>query len=321
MYRHLEKFMTPDTGTSGAAECASAGIRGASLKYLLTGLLLSMSLVWMAMPAGAQNTGEEMFQQSCAVCHTVGGGRLVGPDLQGVTERREEDWLISFIQSSQDMIAARDPVAVQLFEEYAQMPMPDQPYSDEQVRQILDYIRVESGGEAAAPAPLRAETEESVEAGSPQRAAADSAAAVRRGRELFVGRTRFADGGPTCSSCHTVDAAGVATGGALSLDLTAAYSRLSENGLRAIISNPPFPVMAAAMGAAPTEEETADLIAFLRAADQEPSQRPGTSYARLLFGAGFGGFIGLLLFAGAAWYRRARKETNHAIYARQISSH
>ena len=29
------------------------------------------------------------FRQNCANCHTIGGGRLTGPDLKGVTERRD----------------------------------------------------------------------------------------------------------------------------------------------------------------------------------------------------------------------------------------
>ncbi|MEX2402358.1 MAG: c-type cytochrome [Rhodothermales bacterium] len=321
MNRRLEYILNLKGGDTGATVRVQADDRRETPTYLVIGLLLTLLPALAAVPAGAQNTGEDLYQQSCAACHTIGGGRLVGPDLEGVTERREEDWLISFIRSSQDMIAAGDPVAVQLFEEFAEMPMPDQPYSADQVRRILDYIRMESGGGDADPVQAPAEEEASVSPTSQERTAADSAEAVRRGRELFVGRTRFADGGPTCSTCHTVDVGGALTGGALSVDLTMAYSRLSENGLRGIIANPPFPVMATAMGEAPTEEETADLVAFLRAADQEVDVRPGHAYSRLLFMAGFGGFLGLLIFAGAAWYRRARKETNHAIYARQISSH
>ena len=53
----------------------------------------------------------------CAACHTIGKGKLIGPDLKGVTERHERDWLYSFIRSSQTMIKNGDEVAVKLFEE------------------------------------------------------------------------------------------------------------------------------------------------------------------------------------------------------------
>ena len=76
----------------------------------------------------------------CAACHTIGKGKLIGPDLKGVTERREEAWLISFIRSSQTMINNGDPIAVQLFEEYNKIPMPDNNFTDEQIKGILTYI-------------------------------------------------------------------------------------------------------------------------------------------------------------------------------------
>jgi cytochrome c2 len=40
--------------------------------------------------AALASEGETAFQQKgCVGCHTVGGGKLTGPDLQGVTDRRE----------------------------------------------------------------------------------------------------------------------------------------------------------------------------------------------------------------------------------------
>ncbi|MCD4664425.1 MAG: caspase family protein [Bacteroidales bacterium] len=84
----------------------------------------------------------------CKACHTIGGGKLIGPDLQGVTERREEAWLIKFIQNPQAMIDAGDPIAVQVFEENNKIPMPpNSRLSEEQIKDMLLYI--ESGGVVA----------------------------------------------------------------------------------------------------------------------------------------------------------------------------
>ena len=47
---------------------------------------------------GSAEKGEEIFQGNCAGCHTIGKGTLVGPDLSGVTLRREENWLIRQIK-------------------------------------------------------------------------------------------------------------------------------------------------------------------------------------------------------------------------------
>ncbi len=78
---------------------------------------------------------------TCAACHTIGKGKLIGPDLKGVTERRDEAWLISFIKSSQTMIKSGDEIAVQMFEEYNKIPMPDNPLTDEQIKGLLSYIK------------------------------------------------------------------------------------------------------------------------------------------------------------------------------------
>lgn len=77
---------------------------------------------------------------TCGACHSIGKGKIVGPDLKGVTERREEAWLISFIKSSQTMVREGDPIAVQVFEEHNKIPMPDNPFTDEQIKGILAYI-------------------------------------------------------------------------------------------------------------------------------------------------------------------------------------
>ncbi|HOW26446.1 MAG TPA: c-type cytochrome [Bacteroidales bacterium] len=90
-------------------------------------------------PVRAQEDPATLFQV-CAACHTIGKGKLVGPDLQGITERREEAWLIRFIRNSQLIIQEGDPVAVRLFEEYNKIPMPPNDLSDDQIRSLLKYI-------------------------------------------------------------------------------------------------------------------------------------------------------------------------------------
>ena len=45
--------------------------------------VLSMAAIGQAQEA------EDFFRQNCVSCHTVGGGRLTGPDLKNVTGRKE----------------------------------------------------------------------------------------------------------------------------------------------------------------------------------------------------------------------------------------
>ncbi len=89
--------------------------------------------------------GQAIFEQSCKSCHSIGGGRIVGPDLKGVTERREWDWLIRFIVSPDELIAQGDPLAKQLVEEYG-MPMPNLGLSQPEAEEVLVYIEAQSIG-------------------------------------------------------------------------------------------------------------------------------------------------------------------------------
>lgn len=85
--------------------------------------------------------GEKLFKTSCSVCHTVGKGKSVGPDLIKVTSRRNEKWLVSWIKSSQKMVKANDPVAVKVFNENNKQVMPDANLTDEQIKDVLSYIK------------------------------------------------------------------------------------------------------------------------------------------------------------------------------------
>src|SRR5688500_6922018 len=40
--------------------------------------------------------GETLFKNNCAACHAASAEVVVGPGLAGVTQRRPEDWLISW---------------------------------------------------------------------------------------------------------------------------------------------------------------------------------------------------------------------------------
>ena len=105
--------------------------------------------------AWAQVPGEELYQTMCAACHTIGGGRLVGPDLENVHNKRSQEWLEKFIPAARSMIDSGDAEAVAVFEEYNKMPMPDFPVSNEQVNQIVAYIKSRSSVAAESTAEQR----------------------------------------------------------------------------------------------------------------------------------------------------------------------
>lgn len=98
-------------------------------------------------PSGAidqelADLGESLFQsKGCIGCHTIGSGRLTGPDLKGVTERREFDWMAAMMTNPDSMLKD-DPVARQLLGEYM-TPMLNMGVTADDVRAIYEYLRSE----------------------------------------------------------------------------------------------------------------------------------------------------------------------------------
>ena len=107
-------------------------------RMFLLVMMWVVSQSWITSALAA--TGAENFTRLCSACHTVGGGKRVGPDLQGVNDRRSADWLVKWIATPQAMVNSGDPTAVALFKEY-NIPMPDTALSADEIRGILDYIR------------------------------------------------------------------------------------------------------------------------------------------------------------------------------------
>jgi len=250
-------------------------------------------------------TGEEIFNSTCRACHTIGGGRLVGPDLLGVSERRSEDWLVEFVQHSQAMVQAGDPIAVALFEEHNKVMMPDQPLTKAEILSVIAYASTpEAPGAAPAAAPLVFTDED-----------------IALGEQLFQGRVRLSNGGPACNSCHEVTNDAVIGGGILAKELTTVFSRLGGPGVRAILGSPPFPVMQQAYKDEPlTESEVKALIGFLEHADDEQTLHQPRDYGIGLFTSGVAGAVVLLGLYSLLWRRRKRFSVNQSIYDRQVKS-
>lgn len=89
------------------------------------------------------SAGEATFKANCTQCHNVWGVKL-GPALEGVHERRSIEWLNSWIKNSQALIASGDEQAVELWEEYKPTVMPAYPFSDDQVMELIAYIKAET---------------------------------------------------------------------------------------------------------------------------------------------------------------------------------
>ncbi len=283
----------------GARQLAVSGSRAAVCTILVSVLPLSGSV-----QAQDADRGQQAFQAMCSACHTIGGGRLVGPDLQGIAERRSESWIIDFVQHSQAVVQGGDEEAVALFEEYNGIPMPDQPLTDSEVRGVLEYIAgITTSGET--PAAVAEATDDQ----------------VLLGRGLFQGNVRFTNNGPTCNSCHEVRSEAVIPGGLLAAELTAVVSRVTAPGVWAILRNPPFPVMQRAYADRPlTDDEITALVGFLERADAEQDLYQPRAYGVALLFAGIVGNTILLGLYTLLWRRRRKGTVHQPIFDRQVRS-
>jgi len=163
------------------------------IKVILTVLFLTIGIIGLK----AQPNGEQLFKTTCAVCHQI-GNRFVGPDLMGVNDRRDEEWLLRFIKSSQTVINSGDEYAVNRFKEFNNMIMPDQPnLSDDDIKAILGYIGSFSQ--------IKEETAETESDDSlllmPENFFEEE---VKEGARLFLGLKAPKNGGKACVGCHNI---------------------------------------------------------------------------------------------------------------------
>jgi protein SCO1/2 len=88
--------------------------------------------------------GKYLFQTRCAACHTIGRGDGLGPDLLGVTSRREPGWLARYVAEPDRMLTEGDGLAKELFARYKNVRMPNLGLEGEEVSAVLSHIDDES---------------------------------------------------------------------------------------------------------------------------------------------------------------------------------
>jgi len=256
---------------------------------------LSALLFWGGRNAWAQDAAA-FFKQNCTSCHTIGGGRLTGPDLKDVTTRRDRTWLVQFLQGPKAMIDTGDPYAVRLQQEARGVVMPNiAGMNPQQAQALLDMITQESklphsqfAGTQISDRPLTAQD-------------------VEKGRLTFLGEQPLSGGGPACISCHTIKGLTLLGGGRLGPDLTRVYERLQgRKGLAAWLSSPASPTMAPVFtNHAIQPEEILSLVALFEDSAKKGGQDDTTSLLNF-FLLGVGGMVLGLVSLDALWKKRLR---------------
>ncbi|MBI3500946.1 MAG: c-type cytochrome [Bacteroidetes bacterium] len=88
--------------------------------------------------------GGKLFKQNCSRCHTIGKGKLTGPDLQGVLTRvPSETWMHAWIKNNKAVLKSGDAYANKIFNENGKQNMDvfDGVLSDEQIDAVIAYVK------------------------------------------------------------------------------------------------------------------------------------------------------------------------------------
>lgn len=126
--------------------------------------------------------------------------------------------------------------------------------------------------------------------------------AASRGESLFSGTARLQNGGPACASCHNIAGLPFPYGGSLGPDLTRIYSKLGPLGIDPTLRTLYFPAMTSIYASHPlTDDERADLKAFLQEAE---SGQPSTSATPVIALVALTGFVALLALTCYLWRDR-----------------
>ena len=258
----------------------------------------ALSLVFLflfSLSATAQDAAD-FFRQNCMNCHTVGGGRITGPDLKNVTQRKDRQWLVKFLQDPKAMIESGDPYAQKLQGEARGVVMPTiAGMSPERGQLLLDMIEAESKLAKSQFAGLQISTRPF------------TAQEIAQGRALFAGDAKLAGGGPACVSCHTMRGLPGLSGGRLGPDLTLVYERLQgRKGLAQWLVAPASPTMAPIFKKqALKPDEILPLVAYFESAARQGGQDDSASLVNF-FLLGLGGMVIGLVSLDAVWKRRFR---------------
>lgn len=184
--------------------------------------------------AGGEDKAAQVYVKKCAGCHTIGKGRLTGPDLNESIGWAEAD-LSRAIKAMEKNVG---------------------PMSDEEVKLLVDFLK-----DPGVKTRLKAEEERLTK----MLAASFAPASAAIGEALYTGRIPLQNGGLACAACHSVTGAT----GMLGPDLGGVYQKLGEAPLQSAIEKANFKVMNAAYVNNPvTKQEAIHLTAYFKSIQQ-----------------------------------------------------
>lgn len=139
------------TPVSGSATASRTGTSGTETEAVAFSGNVAINASVVTDPAG-----EYLFKSRCSLCHTIGKGDLIGPDLVNVRQRRDPSWLARYVTAPERIHAAGDPIAKALYAKYPTVRMPNLNLSAEEVGLLLPYIEEQSRAATRKPARTKA---------------------------------------------------------------------------------------------------------------------------------------------------------------------
>jgi mono/diheme cytochrome c family protein len=80
------------------------------------------------------------MNRGCNTCHRIGGGKLLGPDLAGVTQRRNDQWLATWLKDPATVVAKSSDLQT-WSHEFGDIIMPNQNLDENDVKALIAYMK------------------------------------------------------------------------------------------------------------------------------------------------------------------------------------
>lgn len=135
-----EKSTPASNATSSSADEAKSSTTGNDEKGVGKFTHVELGATLDTKMAG---NGKSVYELKCSACHKLTGEKLVGPGWLGVTGRRKPEWILNFVTNTDEMLN-KDAKAQSMLE-ICMVRMPNQNLSDQDARNILEFMRQNDG--------------------------------------------------------------------------------------------------------------------------------------------------------------------------------
>ncbi|MGI9422479.1 MAG: c-type cytochrome, partial [Hyphomicrobiaceae bacterium] len=98
----------------------------------------------ISMKRVSKERGQALYLTACSACHSIGMGKRIGPDLEGVAERRKLSWLSQYIMHPSRVRRTGDSIAAELSAAFPGVRMPNLGLSETDAGDVIAYLKAET---------------------------------------------------------------------------------------------------------------------------------------------------------------------------------